>query len=185
MPYTVFLDFMSSIEFKQDFMDLVKKEYEQRGNKIDNDDNESAVAALLANAVEREAEITKQREAAEEEYLNTLLQARIAHGSQGDSPRLCSTLHTGLIFTNSNNNNRESDTNEINEDNDDGGGDDEDDDGDDVDTERIIVSRKRSRKRNPSPNPSKSAKKKQWFNNDDNARNPTTPLYQNRTTDAA
>jgi hypothetical protein len=162
MPYTVFLDFMSSIEFKQDFMDLVKKEYEQRGNKIDNDDNESAVAALLANAVEREAEITKQREAAEEEYLNTLLQARIAHGSQGDSPRLCSTLHTGLIFTNSNNNNnRESDTNEINEDNDDGGGDDEDDDGDDVDTERIIVSRKRSRKRNPSPNPSKSAKKKQ------------------------
>jgi hypothetical protein len=164
MPYTVFLDFMSSIEFKQDFMDLVKKEYEQRGNKIDNDDNESAVAAILANAVEREAEITKQREAAEEEYLNTLLQARIAHGSQGDSPRLCSTLHTGLIFSNNinnnNNNNRESDANEVNEDNDDGG-DDEDDDADDVDTERIIVSRKRSRKRNPSPNPSKSAKKKQ------------------------
>jgi hypothetical protein len=161
MPYTVFLDFMSSIEFKQDFMDLVKKEYEQRGNKIDNDDNESAVAAILANAVERETEITKQREAAEEEYLNTLLQARIAHGSQGDSPRLCSTLHTGLIFGNNiNNNNRESDANEVNEDNDDGG-DDEDDDADDVDTERIIVSRKRSRKRNPSPNPSKSAKKKQ------------------------
>jgi hypothetical protein len=163
MPYTVFLDFMSSIEFKQDFMDLVKKEYEQRGNKIDNDDNESAVAAILANAVERETEITKQREAAEEEYLNTLLQARIAHGSQGDSPRLCSTLHTGLIFSNNinnNNNNRESDANEVNEDNDDGG-DDEDDDADDVDTERIIVSRKRSRKRNPSPNPSKSAKKKQ------------------------
>jgi hypothetical protein len=161
MPYTVFLDFMSSIEFKQDFMDLVKKEYEQRGNKIDNDDNESAVAAILANAVERETEITKQREAAEEEYLNTLLQARIAHGSQGDSPRLCSTLHTGLIFgNNNNNNNRESDANEVNEDNDDGG-DDEDDDADDVDTERIIVSRKRSRKRNPSPNPSKSAKKKQ------------------------
>ena len=163
MPYTVFLDFMSSIEFKQDFMDLVKKEYEQRGNKIDNDDNESAVAAILANAVERETEITKQREAAEEEYLNTLLQARIAHGSQGDSPRLCSTLHTGLIFSNNinnNNNNRESDANEVNEDNDDGG-DDEDDDVDDVDTERIIVSRKRSRKRNPSPNPSKSAKKKQ------------------------
>ena len=184
MPYTVFLDFMSSIEFKQDFMDLVKKEYEQRGNKIDNDDNESAVAAILANAVERETEITKQREAAEEEYLNTLLQARIAHGSQGDSPRLCSTLHTGLIFGNNINNNRESDANEVNEDNDDGG-DDEDDDADDVDTERIIVSRKRSRKRNPSPNPSKSAKKKQWFNNDDNGRNPTTPLYQNRTTDAA
>ena len=164
MPYTVFLDFMSSIEFKQDFMDLVKKEYEQRGNKIDNDDNESAVAAILANAAERETEITKQREAAEEEYLNTLLQARIAHGSQGDSPRLCSTLHTGLIFSNNinnnNNNNRESDANEVNEDNDDGG-DDEDDDADDVDTERIIVSRKRSRKRNPSPNPSKSAKKKQ------------------------
>jgi hypothetical protein len=164
MPYTVFLDFMSSIEFKQDFMDLVKKEYEQRGNKIDNDDNESAVAAILANAVERETEITKQREAAEEEYLNTLLQARIAHGSQGDSPRLCSTLHTGLIFSNNinnnNNNNREFDANEVNEDNDDGG-DDEDDDADDVDTERIIVSRKRSRKRNPSPNPSKSAKKKQ------------------------
>ena len=161
MPYTVFLDFMSSIEFKQDFMDLVKKEYEQRGNKIDNDDNESAVAAILANAVERETEITKQREAAEEEYLNTLLQARIAHGSQGDSPRLCSTLHTGLIFGNNiNNNNRESDANEVNEDNDDGG-DDEDDDADDVDTERIIVSQKRSRKRNPSPNPSKSAKKKQ------------------------
>jgi len=184
MPYTVFLDFMSSIEFKQDFMDLVKKEYEQRGNKIDNDDNESAVAAILANAVERETEITKQREAAEEEYLNTLLQARIAHGSQGDSPRLCSTLHTGLIFSNNNNNNRESDANEVNEDNDDGG-DDEDDDADDVDTERIIVSRKRSRKRTPSPNPSKSAKKKQWFNNYDNGRNPTTPLYQNRTTDAA
>ena len=164
MPYTVFLDFMSSIEFKQDFMDLVKKEYEQRGNKIDNDDNESAVAAILANAAERETEITKQREAAEEEYLNTLLQARIAHGSQGDSPRLCSTLHTGLIFSNNinnnNNSNRESDANEVNEDNDDGG-DDEDDDADDVDTERIIVSRKRSRKRNPSPNPSKSAKKKQ------------------------
>jgi hypothetical protein len=115
----------------------------------------------LANAVERETEITTQREAAEEEYLNTLLQARIAHGSQGDSPRLCSTLHTGLIFGNNiNNNNRESDANEVNEDNDDGG-DDEDDDADDVDTERIIVSRKRSRKRNPSPNPSKSAKKKQ------------------------
>ncbi len=165
MPYTVFLDFMSSIEFKKDFMDLVKNEYENRGNKIDNDDNESAIAAILANAVEREAEITKQREAAENEYMNTLLQARIAHGSQGDSPRLCSTLHTGLIFgnninNNNNNNNRESDANEVNEDNDDGG-DDEDDDADDVDTERIIVSRKRSRKRNPSPNPSKSAKKKQ------------------------
>ena len=164
MPYTVFLDFMSSIEFKKDFMDLVKTEYENRGNKIDNDDNESAIAAILANAAEREAEITKQREAAENEYMNTLLQARIAHGSQGDSPRLCSTLHTGLIFSNNinnnNNNNRESDANEVNEDNDDGG-DDEDDDADDVDTERIIVSRKRSRKRNPSPNPSKSAKKKQ------------------------
>jgi hypothetical protein len=36
MPYTVFLDFMSSIEFKKDFMDLVKNEYENRGNKIDN-----------------------------------------------------------------------------------------------------------------------------------------------------
>jgi hypothetical protein len=57
MPYTVFLDFMSSIEFKQDFMDLVKKEYEQRGNKIDNDDNESAVAAILANAVLRSTQV--------------------------------------------------------------------------------------------------------------------------------
>ena len=173
MPYTVFLDFMSSIEFKQDFMDLVKKEYEQRGNKIDNDDNESAVAAILANAVERETEITKQREAAEEEYLNTLLQARIAHGSQGDSPRLSSTLHSiALIRSNNNNNNinRDSEIDEDNDDNAGGGGgggdnyDDEDNEEEDLGTsERIVVSRKRNRKRNPSPNPpgGKSAKKKQ------------------------
>jgi hypothetical protein len=96
MPYTVFLDFMSSIEFKQDFMDLVKQEYENRGNKIDNDDNESAIAAILAKAVEREAEVTKLREAAKEEYLNTLLEARIAHGSQGISPRCYSVLHVKL-----------------------------------------------------------------------------------------
>ena len=159
-------------------MDLVKTEYENRGNKIDNDDNESAIAAILANAVEREAEITKQREAAENEYMNTLLQARIAHGLQGDSPRLSSTLHSfGLIRNNNNNNknnnnNRDSEfnNNEIDEDNDDNGGggggdndDDEDNDEEDLGTsERIIVSRKRSRKRNPSPNPpGKSAKKKQ------------------------
>jgi hypothetical protein len=174
MPYTVFLDFMSSIEFKKDFMDLVKNEYENRGNKIDNDDNESAIASILANAAEREAEITKQREAAEEEYLNTLLQARIAHGLQGDSPRLSSTLHSYSSIRNNNNNNNnnresESNNNEIDEDNnggnddDGGGGDDDDNDEDDEGTlERIIVSRKRNRKRNPSPNPpSKSAKKKQ------------------------
>ena len=172
MPYTVFLDFMSSIEFKQDFMDLVKKEYEQRGNKIDNDDNESAVAAILANAVERETEITKQREAAEEEYLNTLLQARIAHGSQGDSPRLSSTLPSfGLIrssISNNNNINRDSEIDEDNDDNAGGGGGDNDDDEDNEEedlgtSERIVVSRKRNRKRNPSPNPpgGKSAKKKQ------------------------
>ncbi len=71
---------MSNIEFKQDFMDLVKQEYENRSNKIDNKDNESTIAAILAKAVEREAEVTKLREAAEEEYLNTLLEARIAHG---------------------------------------------------------------------------------------------------------
>jgi hypothetical protein len=181
MPYTVFLDFMSSIEFKKDFMDLVKNEYENRGNKIDNDDNESAIAAILANAVEREAEITKQREAAENEYMNTLLQARIAHGSQGNSPRLSSTLHSYPLIRNNNNNNnnnnknRESEfnTQEIDEDNNDNGGgggggggdndDDEDNDKEDLGTsERIIVSRKRSRKRNPSPSlPGKSAKKKQ------------------------
>ena len=180
MPYTVFLDFMSSIEFKKDFMDLVKNEYENRGNKIDNDDNESAIAAILANAAEREAEITKQREAAENEYMNTLLQARIAHGSQGDSPRLSSTLHSiALIRSNNNNNNNNNNINrdsEIDEDNDDnaggggggcGGGDnddDEDNEEEDLGTsERIVVSRKRNRKRNPSPNPpgGKSAKKKQ------------------------
>ena len=177
MPYTVFLDFMSSIEFKKDFMDLVKNEYENRGNKIDNDDNESAIAAILANAVEREAEITKQREAAENEYMNTLLQARIAHGSQGDSPRLSSTLHSFALIRSSNNNNNNNNNNinrdsEIDEDNDDnagggGGGDnddDEDNDEEDLGTsERIVVSRKRNRKRNPSPNPpgGKSAKKKQ------------------------
>jgi hypothetical protein len=172
MPYTVFLDFMSSIEFKKDFMDLVKTEYENRGNKIDNDDNESAIAAILANAAEREAEITKQREAAENEYMNTLLQARIAHGSQGDSPRLSSTLPSfGLIrssISNNNNVNRESEIDEDNDDNAGGGGgdndDDEDNDEEDLGTsERIVVSRKRNRKRNPSPNPpgGKSAKKKQ------------------------
>ena len=175
MPYTVFLDFMSSIEFKKDFMDLVKTEYENRGNKIDNDDNESAIAAILANAAEREAEITKQREAAENEYMNTLLQARIAHGSQGDSPRLCSTLRPfGLISSsisnNNNNNNNVNRESEIDEDNDDnaGGGGDNDDDEDNEEedlgtSERIVVSRKRNRKRNPSPNPpgGKSAKKKQ------------------------
>ena len=172
MPYTVFLDFMSSIEFKKDFMDLVKTEYENRGNKIDNDDNESAIAAILANAVEREAEITKQREAAENEYMNTLLQARIAHGSQGDSPRLSSTLHSiALIRSNNNNNNNNRDI-EIDEDNEGnaggGGGDNDDDDEDNEEedlgtSERIVVSRKRNRKRNPSPNPpgGKSAKKKQ------------------------
>ena len=180
MPYTVFLDFMSSIEFKKDFMDLVKNEYENRGNKIDNDDNESAIAAILANAVEREAEITKQREAAENEYMNTLLQARIAHGSQGDSPRLSSTLHSFALIrsssnnnnNNNNNNNRDSEIDEDNDDNAGGGGgggggdndDDEDNDEEDLGTsERIVVSRKRNRKRNPSPNPpgGKSAKKKQ------------------------
>ena len=180
MPYTVFLDFMSSIEFKKDFMDLVKNEYENRGNKIDNDDNESAIAAILANAAEREAEITKQREAAENEYMNTLLQARIAHGSQGDSPRLSSTLHSFALIRSSNNNNNNNNNNinrdsEIDEDNDDnaggggGGGDNDDDDDEDNDeedlgtSERIVVSRKRNRKRNPSPNPpgGKSAKKKQ------------------------
>jgi hypothetical protein len=156
---------MSSIEFKKDFMDLVKKEYEHRGNKIDNDDNESAIAAILANAVEREAEITKQREAAENEYMNTLLQARIAHGSQGDSPRLSSTLHphSSILanYNNKNNNEVDEETNAGN--NDDNDDDDDDNDEDDLGTsERIIVSRKRSRKRLPSPNPSsKSAKKKQ------------------------
>jgi hypothetical protein len=162
MPYTVFLDFMCSIEFKKDFMDLVKKEYEHRGNKIDNDDNESAIAAILANAEERETEITKQREAAENEYLNTLLQARIAHGSQGDSPRLFSTLHT-ISTLNNNNRESESNNNEVDEDNDGGNDDDNDNDDhdDDVDAEKVVVSRKRSRKGNPSPNPSKSAKKKQ------------------------
>jgi hypothetical protein len=176
MPYTVFLDFMSSIEFKKDFMDLVKTEYENRGNKIDNDDNESAIAAILANAAEREAEITKQREAAENEYMNTLLQARIAHGSQGDSPRLSSTLHSFALIRNNSNNNNNNNINrdsEIDEDNDDnagggGGGGDNDDDEDNEEedlgtSERIVVSRKRNRKRNPSPNPpgGKSAKKKQ------------------------
>ncbi len=167
MPYTVFLDFMSSIEFKKDFMDLVKKEYEHRGNKIDNDDNESAIAAILANAVEREAEITKQREAAENEYMNTLLQARIAHGSQGDSPRLSSTLHphSSILanYNKKNNNEVDEETNAGNNDDNNNDEDDDDNDEDDLGTsERIIVSRKRSRKRLPSPNPSsKSAKKKQ------------------------
>jgi len=100
MPYTVFLDFISSIKF--DFMDLVKQEFENRGNKIDNDDNESAIAAILAKAVEREAEVTKLREAAEEEYLNTLLEARIAHGSQGISPRCYLMLHTPTVNNNNN-----------------------------------------------------------------------------------
>jgi len=155
-------------------MDLVKNEYENRGNKIDNDDNESAIAAILANAAEREAEITKQREAAENEYMNTLLQARIAHGSQGDSPRLSSTLHSFALIRSSsssnNNNNRDSEIDEDNDDNAGGGGgggdndDDEDNEEEDLGTsERIVVSRKRNRKRNPSPNPpgGKSAKKKQ------------------------
>ena len=155
-------------------MDLVKNEYENRGNKIDNDDNESAIAAILANAAEREAEITKQREAAENEYMNTLLQARIAHGSQGDSPRLSSTLHSFALIRSSNNNNNNNNNinrdSEIDEDNDDnaGGGGDNDDDEDNEEedlgtSERIVVSRKRNRKRNPSPNPpgGKSAKKKQ------------------------
>jgi hypothetical protein len=100
MPYTVFLDFISSIKF--DFMDLVKQEFENRGNKIDNDDNESAIAAILAKAVEREAEVTKLREAAEEEYLNTLLEARIAHSSQGISPCCYSVLHTPTVNNNNN-----------------------------------------------------------------------------------
>jgi hypothetical protein len=164
MPYTVFLDFMSSIEFKKDFMDLVKKEYEHRGNKINNNDNESAIAAILANTVEREAEITKQREAAEDEYLNTLLQARIDHGSLGDSPRLFSMLHTTSTLNNTNNNNNNNNNNnEVDEDNDGGNNDDDnnDDDDDAADAEKVVVSRKRSQKCNPLPNPSKSAKKKQ------------------------
>ncbi len=153
MPYTLSLDFMSSIEFKKDFMDLVKKEYEHRGNKINNDDNKSAIAAILANAVERETKITKQREAAKDEYLNTLLQARIAHGSQGDSPRLSSTLHTISILNNnqeSEPNNNNNNTNEVEEDNDGGNDDDNDDDDeddeeddeedDDADTEKVVVS---------------------------------------------
>jgi hypothetical protein len=155
---------------------LVKTEYENRGNKIDNDDNESAIAAILANAAEREAEITKQREAAENDYMNTLLQARIAHGSQGESPRLSSTLHSFALIRSSSSNNNNNNINrdsEIDEDNDDnagggGGGGDNDDDEDNEEedlgtSERIVVSRKRNRKRNPSPNPpgGKSAKKKQ------------------------
>ncbi len=142
--------------------------------------------------MEREAEITKQREAAEEEYMNTLLQARIVHGSQGDSPRLSSTLHSYASIRNNNNNNEIDEDNNGGNDDDGGGGGDNDDDNDndeeDLDTsERIIVSQKRSRKRNPSPNPpGKSAKKKQWFDNvNDNDPNPTTLLYQNRTTAAA
>ncbi len=188
MPYTAFLDFMSSIEFKQDFMDPVKKEYEHRGNKIDNDDNESAIAAILAKAVEREAEVTKQREAAKEEYLNTLLEARIAHGLQGISPRCFSTLSTTSTFNN-NNNNWESKTvtgtqanNNNNDDNDEveeanNGGDDDNDD----DPEEIVVSRKRSPKRNPSPNPSKSAKRSTWLHRNDDSTTTTTrtlrPLF--------
>jgi hypothetical protein len=42
---------MSLTEFTSDFMDAARREYESRGNQLDDDDNEAAVDELLSLAI--------------------------------------------------------------------------------------------------------------------------------------
>jgi len=90
---------MSLTEFTSDFMDAARREYESRGNQLDDDDNEAAVDELLSLATaDQEAEELARR-ADEEAYIKRLesgeatssttsvVQEEVHVQSQGISPR--------------------------------------------------------------------------------------------------
>lgn len=91
---------MSLTEFTSDFMDAARREYESRGNQLDDDDNEAAVDELLSLATaDQEAEELARR-ADEEAYIKRLESGEATSSttsvvleevhvqSQGISPRL-------------------------------------------------------------------------------------------------
>jgi hypothetical protein len=100
VPYVLFLHLMSLSEFTTDLMDAPRREYESRGNQLQDDDNEAAVDDLLSlETADQEAEELARR-ADEDAYIKRLesgdptlsspsvMQEEVQHQSQGPSPRL-------------------------------------------------------------------------------------------------
>jgi hypothetical protein len=100
VPYVLFLHLMSLSEFTTDLMDAARREYESRGNQLEDDDNEAAVDELLSlETADQEAE-ELARHADEDAYIKrlesgdpassspSLMQEEVQHQSQGPSPRL-------------------------------------------------------------------------------------------------
>ncbi len=142
LPYILFMDLLSHGEFSCDYMDSVKQEFEERGNKVDDHDNEEEVNKILAAAKAKTTEEYSKRDAAADAFLKNLETICNSQGVSRNSqlainPR---SSNFSLDYDEPEPQN-ESDKNQqvvAVEDEDD-------------DEEEEIVSRKKSRKRYPSP----------------------------------
>jgi|LakMenE18May11ns_1017448.scaffolds.fasta_scaffold9958148_4 hypothetical protein len=136
------MDLLSHGEFSCDYMDSVKQEFEERGNKVDDHDNEEEVNKILAAAKAKTTEEYSKRDAAADAFLKNLETICNSQGVSRNSqlainPR---SSNFSLDYDEPEPQN-ESDKNQqvvAVEDEDD-------------DEEEEIVSRKKSRKRYPSP----------------------------------
>jgi hypothetical protein len=162
---------MSLTEFTSDFMDAARREYESRGNQLDDDDNEAAVNELLSLATaDQEAEELARR-ADEEAYIKRLESGTTTSSttsvvleevhvqSQGISPRLPHFYLAPDVEIQSESEdvgapqNKKTGKYQRENDNGDANAGEEDDDDDDSE----VVVKKKSRRHYPSPGSKKSA----------------------------
>ena len=162
---------MSLTEFTTDFMDAARREYESRGNQLDDDDNEAAVDELLSLATaDQEAEELARR-ADEEAYIKRLERGETTASttsvvleeapiqSQGISPRLPHFYLAPDAEIQSESEdvgapqNKKAGKYQRENDNGDANAGEEDDDDDDSE----VVVKKKSRRHYPSPGSKKSA----------------------------
>jgi hypothetical protein len=171
IPYVLFLHLMSLTEFTSDLMDAARREYESRGNQLDDDDNEAAVDELLSLATaDQEAEELARR-ADEEAYIKRLESGEATSSttsvvleevhvqSQGISPRLPHFYWAPDVEIQSESEdvgapqNKKTGKYQRENDNGDTNAGEEDDDDDDSE----VVVKKKSRRHYPSPGSKKSA----------------------------
>jgi hypothetical protein len=164
---------MSLTEFTTDFMDAARREYESRGNQLDDDDNEAAVNELLSLATaDQEAEELARR-ADEEAYIKRLESGTTTSSSstsvvleevhiqsQGISPRLPHFCLAPDVEIQSESEDvgapQNKKTGKYQRENDNGDANAvEEDDNDDDDNSEVVV-KKKSRRHYPSPGSKKS-----------------------------
>lgn len=189
---------MSLTEFTSDFMDAARREYESRGNQVDDDDNEAAVDELLSLATaDQEAEELARR-ADEEAYIKRLESGEATSSttsvvleevhvqSQGISPRSPHFYLAPDVEIQSESEDvgapQNKKTGKYQRENDNGDANAGEEDDEDGDSE--VVVKKKSRRHYPSPGSKKSAatnKRKEWI---DVVRPQTTLPFQLRITAA-